>query len=76
MTKPDPELLPIQRPRCPGFTARMKAIDVLPGPDGLERCRTCGQIETKVIASDPLKSDAVGWLAGELGQHDFDGGRA
>jgi hypothetical protein len=40
----------------------MKAIDVLPGPDGLERwtfdCRTCGQTETKVIASDPLKSDA------------------
>jgi hypothetical protein len=56
----------------------MKAIDVLPGPEGFERgtyeCRKCGQTETRVIASDPLKSDAVGWLAGELGRHDFDGG--
>jgi hypothetical protein len=55
----------------------MKAVDVLPGPDGFERwtfeCQTCGQTETKVIASDPLKSDAVGWLAGELGQYDFNG---
>ena len=70
MTKPSPELLPIQRPRCPQCTTRMKATDVVPGPDGFERwtfeCLKCGQTDTNVIASDPLKSEAIGWLSGEL----------
>jgi hypothetical protein len=48
----------------------MKATDVLPGPDGFERwtfeCLKCGHTETNVIASDPLKSEAIGWLSGEL----------
>ena len=71
MTKPFPELLPIQRPRCPRCTTRMKATDVASGPDGFEHwkfeCPKCGDTKTNVIASDPLKSDAVGWLSGELG---------
>jgi hypothetical protein len=29
-------------------------------------CRTCHRIEKISIAIDPLKTDAVGWLAGEL----------
>jgi hypothetical protein len=46
-------------------------MDVSPGPEGFERrtfeCRKCGHTESKVIARDPLKSEAVGWLSGELG---------
>jgi len=29
-------------------------------------CRTCHRIEKISSAIDPLKTDAVGWLAGEL----------
>jgi hypothetical protein len=40
------------------------------GPTGFEHrvfeCPRCDQVEIRVIASDPLKSDAAGWLAGEL----------
>jgi hypothetical protein len=70
MIKPDPELLPI-RPRCPKCKNRIVTVDVAAGPEGFERrsfeCRRCGCKETKMIACDPMKSDAVGWLSGELG---------
>jgi hypothetical protein len=40
------------------------------GPVGFEHrlfeCPKCDQVELSVIASDPLKSNAAGWLAGEL----------
>jgi hypothetical protein len=40
------------------------------GPIGFEHrlfeCPRCDQVEMRVIASDPFKSNAVGWLAGEL----------
>jgi hypothetical protein len=69
-TKPDPELLPIQRPRCPKCGARMLTTDLSPGPDGFESrtfaCLRCNHTEKKTLASDPLKSVAVGWLSGEL----------
>jgi hypothetical protein len=72
MSIPDPELLPIQRPRCSRCTTRMVTTDVSPGPEGFERrsleCLKCGFTDTKMIACDPLKSDAVGWLSGELGR--------
>jgi hypothetical protein len=72
MTKPDPELLPIQRPRCPQCTTRMIVADVSPGPYGFEHrkleCKRCGHIEVEVVACDPLRSDAIGWLSGELGR--------
>jgi hypothetical protein len=29
-------------------------------------CSTCGRTEKIAVAIDPMKSDAVGWLAGEL----------
>ena len=43
---------------------------VAPGPAGFEHrlfeCPKCDQVELSVIALDPFKSEATGWLAGEL----------
>jgi hypothetical protein len=40
------------------------------GPTGFEHrvfeCPRCDQVEMMVIASDPMKSKADGWVAGEL----------
>jgi hypothetical protein len=40
------------------------------GPIGFEHrlfeCPKCDQVEITVIASDPLKSNAMGWLTSEL----------
>jgi hypothetical protein len=48
----------------------MITVAIASGPEGFEcrscECRKCGHCETDVVASDPLKSDAVGWTAGEL----------
>jgi hypothetical protein len=48
----------------------MIVADISPGPDGFEHrkfeCRKCGHIESEVVACDPLRSDAIGWLSGEL----------
>jgi hypothetical protein len=72
MRKPDPELLPIQRPRCPTCQARMLALGVEDAPDGFEsrifRCGRCHRTETRLLAADPMKTGAVGWLSGELGR--------
>jgi hypothetical protein len=68
--RPDPELLPIHRPRCPRCQKRMISIDPSPGPQGFEqrtyRCRTCEYTETDIVACDPLQSNAVGRTEGEL----------
>ena len=68
--KPPPELLPTNRPRCPDCHARMITTAVADGPEGLEQrtfeCAKCGHTETRTGASDPLKSNAVGWIEGEL----------
>jgi hypothetical protein len=70
--QPEPELLPIGRPRCPRCTMRMITATVSAGPEGFERrtfeCLKCGHTESKMLACDPLKSNAVGWLSGELGR--------
>jgi hypothetical protein len=43
---------------------------VSPGPIGFEHrlfeCPKCDHVEISVIASDPSKSKALGWLAEEL----------
>jgi hypothetical protein len=48
----------------------MKLKDVSPGPKGFERrlfeCAKCDHVETRAVPSDPIKSSAVRWLAGEL----------
>src|SRR5258705_13563302 len=68
--KPDPELLPVQRPLCPKCQKRMTTTAVSDGPEGFEHrkfeCLKCSVTEVRTLASDPLKSDALRWLSGEL----------
>ena len=70
--KPASELPSTSRPRCPKCKMRMVTASVSPGPEGFERrifdCRKCGHSEANMIACDPLRSDAVGWISGELGR--------
>jgi hypothetical protein len=68
--RPDPELLPIGRPRCPACSMRMLTADISPGPEGFEQrtfeCLRCGHIEKKLFACDPLPSNLVGWPPDEV----------
>jgi hypothetical protein len=68
--RPDPELLPISRPRCPRCQLRMLAVGVSTGPEGFEHrlfeCPKCKHAEEKILASDPLRSSAAGWLNSDL----------
>ena len=70
--KPNPELLPVHRPLCPKCQRRMRTTAVSDGPEGFERrgfeCLKCTVTEIRTLASDPMKSDAVRWLSGELGR--------
>lgn len=71
VTKPDPELLPIQRPRCPECQTRMTSTKVVAEANGFEdrtfECIKCGRIENKRMVADPLASHpAVAWTKGEL----------
>jgi hypothetical protein len=53
------------------------------GPTGFEHrlfeCPKCNHVEKVVVATDPLNSEASGWLSGELGHaaitHDTKDGR-
>jgi hypothetical protein len=60
----------LERPRCLRCQRRMKLEQVSPGSEGFEErlfeCAKCDHTETRVIPSDPIRSRAVGWLAGEL----------
>jgi hypothetical protein len=48
----------------------MRLEDVSLGPKGFERrlfeCAKCDHAETRAVPADPIKSNAVRWLAGEL----------
>jgi hypothetical protein len=65
-----PFLTAIERPRCSRCQTPMMLERVATGPIGFEQrlfeCPKCDHVEISVIASDPFKSNAVGWFAGEL----------
>jgi transcription elongation factor Elf1 len=67
-----PELPPraTQRPRCPRCQARMTVQHAIASRPGFEqrtlRCTKCGTIHEAQVHIDPMKSDAQGWLHGEL----------
>ena len=66
----EPSLLPIERPHCPKCQGRMMLARIEPGPAGADRgtfeCPKCEHVLETMI-EDPMKSDAAGWLNGELG---------
>ena len=68
--RPDPSLLPIERPRCPRCQHRMNLARIMPGDPGFDlrnfECRKCDEVVTRTVASDPMQSDAVRWFAGDL----------
>ena len=63
-------LLAIERLRCPKCQTRMMLARISPGPTGYELrtfdCSKCDHVEQIIMALDPMKSEAVGWFAGEL----------
>jgi hypothetical protein len=58
------------RPMCTVCKHRMALGRVSPGERGFEdrtfECSTCERIEKVSVVVDPMKTDAVGWLASEL----------
>jgi hypothetical protein len=65
-----PSLWAIERPRCPNCQTRMLLARIAPGPSGFDlrtfECSKCEHVLKETIATDPMKSDKAGWLAGEL----------
>ncbi|MGX0962378.1 ribosomal protein L37AE/L43A [Bradyrhizobium japonicum] len=59
-----------ERPMCPVCKHRMGLARISPGPRGFDErtfeCSTCERTEVVRLAVDPMQTDAVGWLAGEL----------
>jgi hypothetical protein len=62
---------PIERPRCPRCRTRMLLARRIQISSTSEKrtfdCPKCTFIQTQ-ISDDPLKSDALRWLSGELGR--------
>jgi hypothetical protein len=68
-TRPDPSLLPIERPRCPTCQGRMMLARIEPGPNGSDlrtfECSKCEHVH-KVLAEGPMKSATVQWHHSKL----------
>jgi hypothetical protein len=69
-TRPEPSLIPIERPRCPRCQSRMRFDSITPGPPGYDcrsfECAKCDHVETRMICSDPMKAGSAGWTNGDL----------
>jgi hypothetical protein len=65
-----PSLLPVERPHCPTCHTRMNLAQIMPGRPGFDvrtfECGRCDHTHILTVATDPMKSDKIGWLAGEL----------
>jgi hypothetical protein len=59
-----------ERPSCPTCKHRMGLARISPGKPGAEErtfeCSTCHWTQKVSFPIDPLKTDAVGWMASEL----------
>jgi hypothetical protein len=69
-TRPEPSLLPIERPRCPKCqSGRMMLARITPGPNHSDlrtfECLKCDYVH-KVVVEDPLKSAGTGWDNSDL----------
>ena len=68
--RPEPSLIPIQRPRCPRCQNRMMFSFIMPGRPGYDvrtfECVKCDHIETRMICSDPMKVGSAGWADSDL----------
>jgi hypothetical protein len=66
--RPEPSLLPIERPRCPKCNRRMMLARIQPGPDHSDlrtfECPNCEHV-LRTVVEDPMKSD-MGWQLSEL----------
>ncbi len=65
------QIAAIERPCCPNCRqSRMLLSKLEQGPAGYDyqsfECQKCGRVQTVVVERDPLTSDALAWLAGEL----------
>ena len=62
-------IITIERPTCSKCSTPMVLARITPGPGFEHRifeCSKCDHVKEVMIAKDPMKSDALGWLAGEL----------
>jgi ribosomal protein S27AE len=61
---------PIERPRCSRCTSGMKLALIIHGPMTFENrrfeCPQCNYVQNQIVATDPMQSAYLGWLAGEL----------
>jgi len=61
----------IERPSCPKCRQnRMLLSKLQAGPSGFDyrtfECQKCGRVETTAVSNDPMTTNMLGWLAGEL----------
>jgi ribosomal protein L37AE/L43A len=58
------------RPRCPKCQSRMEVQRITAARPGFEhwtlRCVKCGLINEAQVSTDPMKSDAIGWVNSDL----------
>ena len=68
-TRPEPSLIPIERPRCPQCSNRMSLAMISPASEGYDsrtfECAKCNHTMTRTVARDPM-SDRSGWQYSEL----------
>ena len=61
-----PSFAAIARPHCPKCDATMTLVRIARGPSGFDirtfDCATCDHAQIVTVATDPTKSDKIGWL--------------
>jgi ssDNA-binding Zn-finger/Zn-ribbon topoisomerase 1 len=60
----------IETPACPKCKGSMMLLRIRPGRLNFDartfECVKCSHVEKILVASDPMQSDVLGWLLGEL----------